>query len=144
MLNITGTLPSRLRIDGSVREFFLYIVSGCIALSSDLSVLFLCTEVAGVHYLISNLVGYSVGLLVAYELNIHLVFRYRRYQSAAVELPIFVAIALAGILISELLMYLMVEKISLNYLWAKIVSTGAIFVFNFAARKRFLFSRRPG
>ena len=114
------------------------------AFTSDFAVLYLCTEFAGVHYLVSNVVSYSVGLLVAYLLNIHWVFKYRRYPSTVIELPIFVSIALAGILVNELLMYLMVDRISLNYLWAKVAASGVIFLFNFTARKSLLFSKRPG
>ena len=122
-------------------ELHKYIVSGFAAALVDFTVLIIVTELFGIHYLISNICGYMSGLLVAYTLNTRWVFRYRKYeQKAKMEFSIFVVIVLIGLAISEAVIYMLVETLALPYPLAKLVSIGAIFIFNFTAKKRFLFS----
>ena len=122
-------------------ELNKYIVSGFAAALVDFTVLIIVTELFGIHYLISNICGYMSGLVVAYTLNTRWVFRYRKYeQKAKMEFSIFVVIVLIGLAISEAVIYMLVESLALPYALAKLVSIGAIFLFNFAAKKRFLFS----
>ena len=122
-------------------ELNKYIVSGLAAVLVDYTVLITLTELFGIHYLISNICGYMSGLLVAYTLNIRWVFRYRKYeQKTKLEFSIFIVIVLIGLAISEAMIFMLVETLALPYTLAKLVSIGAIFIFNFAAKKRFLFS----
>ena len=122
-------------------ELNRYIVSGFAAVLVDYTVLITVTEIFGIHYLISNICGYMSGLLVAYTLNTRWVFRYRKYeQKTRTEFSIFFAIVLIGLAISEAMIYMLVETVALPYTLAKLVSIGAIFIFNFTAKKRFLFS----
>ena len=122
-------------------ELNKYIVSGLAAVLVDYTVLITVTELFGIHYLISNICGYMSGLLVAYTLNIRWVFRYRKYeQKTKVEFSIFIVIVLIGLAISEAMIFMLVETLALPYTLAKLVSIGAIFIFNFTAKKRFLFS----
>jgi putative flippase GtrA len=122
-------------------ELNKYIVSGLAAVLVDYTVLITVTELFGIHYLISNVCAYMSGLLVAYTLNTRWVFRYRKYeQKAKLEFSIFVVIVLIGLAISEAVIYMLVEALALPYTLAKLVSIGAVFIFNFTAKKRFLFS----
>jgi putative flippase GtrA len=122
-------------------EFNKYIVAGLAAFLVDYSVLLILTEWLGIHYLVSNICSYMSGLLVAYFLNIRWVFRYRKYERRTrKEFSIFVLIVLIGLSFSEGVIFLLVEELALPYHYAKIVSVGAIFVFNFVAKKHFLFT----
>ena len=122
-------------------EFFRYLVSGSIAFICDFSVLVFCTEVLGVHYLYSNIAGYAVGFIVSYTINIKWVFDHRRYDdSQGKEIIYFAFIVLAGLGISELVIWVATESIEFPYTWSKVVSTFFVFLFNFAAKKWLLFS----
>ena len=123
-------------------ELNRYIVSGFAAVFVDYTVLVIATESFGIHYLISNICSYMSGLIVAYTLNTRWVFRYRKYgQKTKIEFSIFVIIVLIGLAISEAMIYMLVEALVIPYTLAKLVSIGAIFIFNFLAKKRFLFTR---
>lgn len=123
-------------------ELNKYIASGFVAVLVDYSVLLIATESFGVHYLLSNIGSYMSGLLVSYTLNTRWVFRYRKYEKKTrVEFSIFVAIVLIGLLVSEGMIYLLVEDLALPYTWAKLVSIAATFLFNFLAKKKLLFTR---
>lgn len=116
-----------------------YVLAGGLAFICDISVLYVCTEFLGFHYLISNIFGYAAGLCVSYALNVKWVFSYRRYQSVAVEFTIFNVIIIVGLGLSEVLMYLIVDELGFYYLYAKIIASAAVFLFNYIAKKYLLF-----
>lgn len=121
-------------------EIFKYLVAGTLAFLCDFSILWASTEFLGLHYLISNTLGYTVGMLVAYILNTRWVFSHRRYENQTRrELLLFNMIVLMGLGSSELMMALMVETLSIHYLWAKIIASVLVVGFNFAAKKYILF-----
>lgn len=116
-----------------------YVLAGSLAFAGDILVLYLCTELLGVHYLISNIFGYATGLCISYSLNIKWVFSYRRYSKVSLEFTIFNAIIIAGLGLSEALMYLSVDKFELHYLHAKVFASALVFLFNYTAKKFILF-----
>ena len=123
------------------KEFFRYFISGSIAFVADISVLVLCTEILGIHYLYSNIASYVVGLFVSYTINIKWVFEHRRfYGRKRIEFAYFTFIALFGLVTSELVLWLLTESIEIHYTWAKVASTFFVFIFNFIFKKWLLFS----
>jgi putative flippase GtrA len=122
-------------------EFTRYFISGCIAFVCDFTVLVVTTEVFGVHYLISNIAGYAVGLIVSYTINIKWVFSHRRFESTqGHEFLYFTIIVFVGLGLSELVMYVATETANLHYTWSKVVSTLFVFIFNYVTKKYLLFS----
>lgn len=123
----------------SRKEFLKYLASGIIAVAADFSMLYVCVEYFGAHYLISNALGFMTGWVVSYWINVNWVFSYRRYHFHF-EFTLFTLIVLIGLGLSELLMYLWVNWLGQNYLIAKVISSGLVFVYNYAAKKLLLFS----
>lgn len=125
-------------------EFGRYFLVGSFAFACDFTVLFACTEYLHIHYLISNLIGYACGFWITYFLNVAWVFSERKYDKRLPELSIFSTIAAAGVMLNELIMFAVVEGIGISYLVAKVFAAGAVFLFNFMARKHFLFTNPDG
>jgi putative flippase GtrA len=125
------------------REIFRYLVAGGIAFTCDFAVLYLCTEFLSIHYLLSNVLGYGVGLAIAYRLNVRWVFNYRRYKKTSVEFTIFNLIVIAGLGLSEGLMYLLADIFAVHYLAAKIFASALVMVFNYISKKFILFHPSP-
>ena len=124
-------------------EVTRYLIAGGLAFLVDFGILYFCTEVLHLHYLLSNVVGYSAGLAVAYLLNTRWVFSFRRYKSTILELLFFNGIVIVGLALSEAIMSLSVEILGLNYLYAKIIASFFVMIFNYVAKKYFLFSPAP-
>jgi putative flippase GtrA len=120
-------------------EFGKYLVAGGLAFLCDITVLYVLTEINGTHYLLSAFFGYMAGLIVSYWLNIRWVFAYRKYDRWVTELSIFNLIVVMGLLLNEGMIYWLVEFESVDYLLAKVITTGVILFFNFGAKKIFLF-----
>lgn len=122
-------------------EFFRYVVAGVCAFICDFGMLVFATEVLGVHYLISNIAGYALGLIVSYTLNVKWVFNHRRFGDRHwFEFIYFTVIVFVGLAISEGVLWLVTESAETHYAVAKIVSTFFVFLFNFVAKKFLLFT----
>ena len=122
-------------------EFLRYVISGCIAFIFDFSILVIGTEVLGFHYLVSNIGGYTAGLVLSYSINIKWVFRKRRFAAnQRIEFVYFTLIVFAGLILSEAILYITTELGNQHYTFSKIVATFFVFLFNFIIKKRFLFS----
>ena len=120
-------------------EFSRYLLAGGLAFACDIAVLYWCTEVLGQHYLLSTFLGYLVGLVVSYWLNISWVFKFRKYDRLVTEMTIFNLIVVAGVGLNQGLMLLLVEYAALNYLVAKVVTAALVMVFNYVGKKFLLF-----
>ena len=120
-------------------EFLRYGAASAVALFVDFATLVLLTEVAGVYYLASAAVGFTLGIAVAYLLSVRWVFAARRLASIPVESAIFLLIGVAGLVINHIMMFGLTEGAHFPYAVSKIGSAGVVFTFNFIARKSVLF-----
>jgi putative flippase GtrA len=123
------------------REFPRFFFAGGLAFLSDFLILFILTHFLKLHYLISNVFSFSVGLLVSYLLSIKWVFQYRKIKKVHYEFVLFTAFALLSLLVNEVLLWFFVRAFGIYYLASKVLVTGATFLFNFVIKKLFLFSR---
>lgn len=120
-----------------------YALTGGLAFCVDFGLLWLVTDVVGLHYLVGAAIGYAAGIAITYLLSIKWIFDYRRMSSQAAELGIFVLIGLVGLLLTQGLMYLLTD-IWLGrdlYLVSKIITTVVVSLFNFGMKKWLLFRR---
>jgi putative flippase GtrA len=122
-------------------EFLRYLACSALALGVDAGLFALCTR-QGVFYPVAACIGFLAGLAVAYLLSVRWAFRERAVRDAATEFAIFAAIGLAGLLLTELLLWVQIGVIGLPALAAKAGAAGLVFLFNFGARKALLFTRR--
>lgn len=120
-------------------EVFKYVVAGGLAFLVDFAVLYLCTDLLGMHYLLSNLLGYSAGIAITFSLNTQWVFNYRRYKKTWLEFAIFNGIVVAGLGLNQGMMALLVGVWGMYYLYAKIVTSVFVTAFNYFAKKFILF-----
>ena len=120
-------------------EFLRYGAASAIALFVDFAALVLLTEFAGIHYLASAAVGFSLGIVVAYVLSVRWVFTSRRLASVPAESAIFLVIGIAGVAINHVAMFGLTESAHLPYTVSKVGSAVLVFTFNFIARKTVLF-----
>lgn len=120
-------------------QFVRYAVVGSAALVVDFGTLFALTHFAGVYYLISAAISFTLGLAVNYWLSRTWVFSNRTLSNSTLEFTVFAAIGVAGLGLNEVGMWLLTSKLGLYYLLAKIVTAAFVYVWNFGARKYSLF-----
>jgi len=57
------------------------------------------------------------------------------------EITLFVIIGLGGLILNEIIIWLLVEKVSLYYMIAKAIAVVIVLVWNFGMRKKFVFAQ---
>lgn len=125
----------------AVQEFVRYFLCSALALGVDAGLYGLLMHVAGWDYAAAAAAGFAAGLAVVYLLSVRWAFRTRRLRDARAEFTLFAAIGVAGLLLTQWLLWALIDGLGADALAAKAMSAGAVFVFNYAVRKWLLFSR---
>jgi putative flippase GtrA len=125
-----------------LRELALYGLASALALGLDGGLLLALTAL-GVNYLVASATGFVSGMAVTYLLSVSMVFRHRPVADRRREFVGFVAVGLAGLVLTQGLMALWVEALRMSPGLAKIPTAGIVFVFNFTVRRALLF-KAPG
>jgi len=139
VLRKTSTMCRRVEEDGF--QLARALVVGGVAFLIDILILWILTRFFRVHYLISAVCGFSVGVIVNYLMSINWVFTDRSLNSKGIEFTLFSLIGIVGLILNAILMWLLTEKFSVYYLFSRIASGLVIFLVNFLARKILLFSK---
>ena len=105
-------------------EFFRFCIVGGLTFLVDYGLLFLLTSVLDVHYLWSSAWAFIVAVIVNYYLCVFFVF-HQAARSFARQV-VFVGSSLAGLGINQICMWLLVDKLALHYMLAKVVATGVV------------------
>jgi putative flippase GtrA len=127
------------RVPRVLTDLFVYGMVSVMALSCDAGMLFLLVS-RGVHYFAASLLSFSVGVVVSYLLSIRFVFADRRAASRDAEIVGFVAVGIAGLLLTQAFLFLFVTGLSMHVAMAKAVTVGIVFGFNFLARRHVVFA----
>ncbi len=122
-------------------QFFRYIFVGGFAFLADAAVLWFCEMF--MNYMIAAAIAFVVGLTVNYILSVRLVFSgNERITGKAAEFIIYGIIGAAGLVITEAVMYFFTDICGLYFLLSKIAAAAIVLVWNFAARKKILYSKQ--
>ena len=130
------------RSDRLSGQFARYTVAGGIAFVADFSTLIFLTEQVGINYLLSSVCGFSLGVLINYQISIHWVFKQRSFNSRLSEFIVFTIIGITGLGLHTLSMWLLTEAVGLFYVTSKVISTALVFLYNFSARRYLVFNAR--
>lgn len=138
-------LIRRLFDKGTLRgQLLRYGIVGVIAFLVDYGLLWALTEWAGLHYLVSAAIAFSVAFLCNYLLSIGFVFGLSREEGPWKNLASFLLIAVIGLGLNELIMYACSDLLGLHYLLSKIVATVIVFFWNFLARRYLVVRTQKG
>ena len=118
-------------------EIFRFLLVGGVAFFIDFFLLYLFTEIIGIYYLISAVIAFLGALAFNYILSLSWVFKERKRKGFSGAL-IFLALSLMGLILNQIILYLTVEGININYLWGKIIAAFIVMVYNFTTRKIFI------
>lgn len=117
-----------------LRQIWRFAVTGGICFVCDFAVLVACVEFLDFHYLWAATCGFTLGVVVNFYLSVYWVFSAQSANKARIFVP-FVVLALCGLGITNLAMFVGVEWLSLPYSVSKVGATFIAMVFNFCSRK---------
>jgi putative flippase GtrA len=122
---------------GDAARMLRFLLVGGLSTLAHYLLLALLVEWSAVGVLPATAAGYVLGAVVNYLLNRRFTFRSARAHGAAV--PRFVAVWLAGLLATVLLMALWVQVLGWHWLPAQAVTTVLVLVLNYFGHARFAF-----
>lgn len=121
-----------------MRLFIGYVFFAGIAALVDLGLLFSLTEFIGFHYLISAALSYTCGMITNYSLNKVFTFK-NKNKKIVQQFGLFVFVALIGLGLNQLILWLLVEFVGLWYMLAKLISISIVMFWNFYGHKKITF-----
>jgi putative flippase GtrA len=133
-------------------EFLRYLMVGGAAFLVDFFVLILCVELlvpekSGAGLYGSAILAFAAGFILNYILSLLFVFtgsRYGERRNSLRSFFAFAAIAVAGLGITELGMFLGVGVGKLNYIAVKIIVSLVALLWNYGIRRLFLLRQGEG
>ncbi|MES2128934.1 MAG: GtrA family protein [Pseudomonadota bacterium] len=137
------TVLNSARSANALVQFSRYLLVGGAAFVVDFGIYYVLLYLLQIHYLLAASLAFIAGTGVNYLLSTSWVFDYRRLSNAKLELTVFAAIGMCGLLLNASVLWVLVSQLSLGYLQAKLAAAGLILFFNFSARKALLFSALP-
>jgi putative flippase GtrA len=122
-------------------KFFAYAAVGGACTLLNLTVLWLLTSIAGLHYLVSTMISFLTLTPVGFWLQKLVTFRTPR-AAAGVEWPRYFATMGSSFVANLAMMYLLVSVLGLWYLAASLVVTVLLLATNFLVNDRWSFALR--
>ncbi len=123
------------------REPITYIVFGVLTTVVNIAVYYVFTEPVPVYYLLANALAWLLSVLFAFVTNKVFVFESKswRFAVAIPEMGTFFLARIATGVMDMALMWLLVDVISVQEMWAKIVVNVLVVVANYLVSKLWIF-----
>jgi putative flippase GtrA len=120
------------------RQVFLFLSVGVLCYFISIILLMLFVEMAQIEVNLANAIASVIVIFICYILNAKLVFKGGRYGRNK-EILAFFIVSFIGFILNVILMFLMTEYLVIWYVISKTIVTILVAVFNFIARKKFVF-----
>jgi putative flippase GtrA len=120
-----------------LRQFSSFVGVGFLAASVHYGLLIGLVELAGLAAVPATLAGYIAGGFVSYTLNRRHTFSSTRPHNEAIWR--FAAVAGVGFALTYMFMHVFVDSLRIPYLFAQVVTTGIVMLWNFAANRIWTF-----
>ena len=115
------------------RHLILYGIIGTFTATLDFLCFLLLSKVLGTHYLIANCISVLVGITTSFLLNRSYNFRVK--DQAVQRFVVFLAVGLAGMLLSNLILYVSIDELGIRPAIAKLLSIVLVVFFQFLLNK---------
>lgn len=127
---------------GLFQQFVRFFGVGCVSAVGHYGLLILLVQVAGVDAVPASAAGALLGAWINYTLNYRFTFRSNKRHAESVSK--FAVVALIGLLLNTLFMWIGVDLLHLYYLLAQILTTGLVMVWSFMANRFWTFHVADG
>jgi putative flippase GtrA len=126
------------------KEVISYLVFGVATTVVNIAVFFICKDVFGIDYKISNAIGWFLSVLFAFFTNKYFVFASQHVNLLAFfkEMILFYWYRILSFVIDMALMVVMIEWLHISDFWAKMVTQVVVIVLNYFFSKFFIFKKK--
>lgn len=123
-----------------VRDFVTYTGMGAIGTACQYTILVLLVQTIRVSPVTASTCGFVAGALINYILNYHITFRSaKRHAEALLK---FYSVAIFGVTLNGLLMYIETKAYAMHYLLAQVIATALVLISNFLGNRFWTFKEK--
>ncbi len=119
-------------------QIFKFAIVGVFATLIDFIFLFIFKEYCHFPTILANTLSFIISVLYNYWASIRWVFDVDKEKDAKRNFILFVITSAIGLVINDMIMYVVSDVLLVHYMLAKIAATAVVMVFNFVTRKKFL------
>lgn len=120
------------------KQIFRFLVVGGSATVIDYGIMVALTELAGMNYLLSSGISFSVSVIYNYILSTKWVFLSDESRNSVWKFTVFVVLSIIGLGINLVFMWIFTDRLGISYMISKIGATVVVMVYNFISRKMIL------
>ena len=121
-----------------IKQLFRFGIVGAICFLIDYSILYICTDIFKIYYLISSIISFSISTIFNYILSIKFVFNIKEDRNKNKDFINFIVFSVIGLILNQIIMWIGVDVINIYYMITKVISTCIVMCFNYITRKIFL------
>lgn len=121
-----------------IKQFLRFTATGVTCFAIDFGLMVLLKECFAVHYLMASGISFCVATAVNYCISVKWVYFTKSKKMQPIAFTIFLILSAIGLFINQILMWLIVDKAGLNYMFSKLVSGIIVSFYNFFTRKKYL------
>lgn len=122
-----------------ISTFLKFAIVGLSGMVVNFGVTYLCKEKMQMNKYLSNILGFVIAATSNYFLHHYWTFQSQNQQMGKEYVQFFV-VSVVGVTIDTLVVYLLHDKLKLNFYLSKVFSTGVAMVWNFLANLLFTFA----
>ena len=121
-----------------LEQIFNFGIVGAISTLIDFVFLYLFKEIFNFPIILSNTLSFTISVLYNYWASLTLVFNVNKEKDKKKNFILFIIFSLIGLLISNLIIWLITDILKIYYMISKVIATIIVMIFNFITRKKFL------
>jgi putative flippase GtrA len=123
----------------SIFQFLLFSIMGAVGTIFHYLVLILSVEYFGLSPMVGTVSGSICGAIVNFVLSHQVVFRSElRFSETA---PRFFSVVFVGLTLNAVLMYFLVQRLSVGYIFAQLMTTAVVLLLNYALNSFWTFNQ---
>ena len=123
----------------NVNQLVKYSIVGGISFVADYSVFYVLVAFVDVDYLVASIYGYILGVFVNYTLARKYVYSIENTIRKSMELLGVYLFSTVGLLIHQIVIYIMVEFFINNVYISKVLASIAVLFWNYYAKKIYIY-----
>lgn len=120
-------------------RFLKFGVVGIIGMCIDFSVTWFCKEKLKINKYLANSLGFSLAVINNFLLNRYWTFENNMHPFAG-QFAKFILVSVTGLLINNVLLYMLVKNAKKNFYLLKLVVIGIVFFWNYFVNFLFTFN----
>lgn len=120
-------------------QFIRFGIAGATTALLELALIILLVEQLQMHYLWANVLSFVFANLFNYVLSRNWVFQASE-KKVHMEMLSFFVVTGVGLLINQIIIYVMVDFVHLDYRFAKVLAIGGTVIWNYFGKKKIVFN----